>query len=383
MKRIYVVAVLYLVVLSAGCTSNKNKTTGSKSAETVVETQEPVVEKATWQSLEEGMVTVDEKDFGAVIELTGSQLVLDTEPFKVSEPEMLVKDDYFLMQNLNVSGENPGMYMLFRLPDFQYITSFGIRGNGPNEFLYPHIFPTGKEDALSYVYESSRKELYEANFAGELTSVGVEFEKVPKAVRSDIYGFATDDDTYYYTEIVPRGRAFFRAKMVGDSLQTEQLYNISFSEKHKSWSAYIGDFLAHPEGKRLVYAYKYFKRILFYDTETGVTKAVDFNKEGVVAANDIVTLGPDNVTFYWGASCSADYIYLTYSGRTPIQVTKENSEGDGYIFVEQFDWHGNPVRKYKLDHWGPTVVDEKNQRIYQLSYLYDDPLFVYKLTIDN
>ncbi|MDH6344229.1 hypothetical protein M2480_003163 [Parabacteroides sp. PFB2-12] len=379
MKQIYVVGMLWVVALLIGCTSNKNKTAGDESIENVVELTESVAEKNEWLPLEEGVVIVDEKDFGVVVELTGSQRVLDTEPFKLSEPEMLIKDDYFLMQNLNMGGENPGMYMLFRLPDFQYITSFGKRGNGPDEFLFPHIFPTGKKDALSYVYESSRKELYKANFDGELTSVGVEFEKVPKAVRSDIYGFAADDNTYYYTEIVPRGRAFFRAKMEGDSLQTEQLYNISFSEKHKSWSAYIGDFLVHPEGKRLVYAYKYFKRILFYDTESGVAKTVDFNKEGVVAANDIVTLGPDNVTFYWGASCSADYIYLTYSGRTPIQVTKENNEGDGYIFVEQFDWHGNPIRKYKLDHWGPTVVDEKNQRIYQLSYLYDDPLFVYEM----
>lgn len=42
---------------------------------------------------------------------------------------------------------------------------------------------------------------------------------------------------------------------------------------------------------------------------------------------------------------------LTYSGRTPLQVSRENGKSDGYIFVEQYDWGGNPVVRYKLDDW--------------------------------
>ena len=65
---------------------------------------------------------------------------------------------------------------------------------------------------------------------------------------------------------------------------------------------------------------------------------------------------------------------LTYSGRTPLQVSRENGKSDGYIFVEQYDWGGNPVVRYKLDDWGRVVSDGK--RLYQVCYMYDDPLFL-------
>ena len=68
---------------------------------------------------------------------------------------------------------------------------------------------------------------------------------------------------------------------------------------------------------------------------------------------------------------------LTYSGRTPLQVSRENGKSDGYIFVEQYDWGGNPVARYKLDHWDRVVSDGK--RLYQVCYMYDDPLFLYTL----
>ena len=69
---------------------------------------------------------------------------------------------------------------------------------------------------------------------------------------------------------------------------------------------------------------------------------------------------------------------LTYSGRTPLQVSRENGKSDGYIFVEQYDWGGNRVARYKLDHWGRVISDGK--RLYQVCYMYDDPLFFVYIT---
>ena len=58
-------------------------------------------------------------------------------------------------------------------------------------------------------------------------------------------------------------------------------------------------------------------------------------------------------------------------------VSGGNGKSDGYIFVEQYDWGGNPVVRYKLDDWGRVVSDGK--RLYQVCYMYDDPLFLYIL----
>ena len=123
----------------------------------------------------------------------------------------------------------------------------------------------------------------------------------------------------------------------------------------------------------MVYAYKYFRKILVMDTSAQTVRDITFDVDGVEAKNDVLTLGPDNVTYYWGISATDDYFFLTYSGRTPLQVSRENGKGDGYIFVEQYDWGGNPVARYKLDHWGRVISDGK--LLYQVCYMYDDPLF--------
>lgn len=364
------------LILLTGCSSRSGKSDTTQSDSTTVENivQVEVVKELSPLVSEE--IILEDNVFGKDIELKGKQIVLDAEPFKMSEPEMWIKDDYFLLQNL---FGNEFMYMLFKLPDFEHIASFGVRGNGPDEFLFPHIVGTSRKDKLAYIYEKKAKAIYEVGYDGKYTRFPIEFEEVKKAVHSDKQLFVAEGDVYYYAEYVPQGKAIFKALQVGDSLHTEQIYKLSFSPKHKSWSAYLGDFIVHSQGKRLAYAYKSFKRIVFLDPETGDAKVVSFNKDGVVAANDIVTLGPDNVTYYWGASASENHLYLTYSGRTPIQVTQENTKTDGYIFVEQFDWNGTPIRKFRLDHWGPTYVDEKTKKIYQLNYKYDDPLFVYEL----
>ena len=187
------------------------------------------------------------------------------------------------------------------------------------------------------------------------------------------------DSAYYYVDVIRQGRALFKSVEYRDSVSLEMLHNLAFSPKHKNWAAYTGDFLVEPSGKRFAYAYKYFKRILFYDPETGKSRVVEFDKDGVNPANDVITLGPDNVTYYWGGRGTENYIFLTYSGRTPIQVMQDNNKKNSYIYVEQFDWNGNPIRKYKLDHWGRMIADEKNGKLYQITYDYDDPLFVYDL----
>lgn len=315
--------------------------------------------------------------FGQIIELSGQQKILDDVIFKLSEPEILFKKNYLIMQNL-IGNEH--MHMQFSHPDLKLVKEYGKRGNGPDEFTFPHLVPTGEPDKIAYVFETTNQKLYAIDTTGSVTHVPVTFRKEEKAVHSDKQLVIPSKDNYYYTEVIPRGMAIFHAtKTGGDSLQTKQLYNLAFSDKHKNWAAYIGDFGMNESGSRAIYAYKYFKRIVFLDTETNASRILDFQQRGVEKGNEVFTLGPDNVTHYWGITTTPQYVYLTYSGRTPIVVGQETSKSEGYIFVEQFDWNGNPVRKYRLDHWGKPFVNPTDSKIYQLCYKYDDPFFIYDL----
>lgn len=95
---------------------------------------------------------------------------------------------------------------------------------------------------------------------------------------------------------------------------------------------------------------------------------------------DAVTmLGPDNITYYWKMSQTAENIYLSYSGRTPIQVGNNWKKDIDYIHIEEFDWNGHPKRKFKLDRWGYFCVDAKRNKLYLVPTNAEEPFVVYDL----
>lgn len=341
-----------------------------------------------------GSISLNEEDFGPLIELKGEQRLFDEAGpiFKLSEPEVMIVDGCFLFQNRPSGGvhimkngtvtsqkredeELQNFFHWYRLPDFRYMTSMGQLGNGPSEFMFPHLVQTCKKVSDTYVYESTDSKLYATDTTGVLKQVMVEFRTDGKTY-SDRQIVVTAADTIYSVDNTREGRMLYRSILQGDSTSTDPIHNLSFSKKHKGWAAYTGDFIMSPSGNRIVYAYKYFHKFLLMDKDAATIREISFNNEGVDAKNNQETLKPDNVTYYWGATATEQYFFLTYSGRTPVEVSRENEKGDGYIFVEQYDWGGNPVARYRFDRWGKVFADSKN--FYLLCYKYDDPLFLYK-----
>lgn len=106
---------------------------------------------------------------------------------------------------------------------------------------------------------------------------------------------------------------------------------------------------------------------------------LSFRYSGTEKQSNVATLGPSSVTYYWGLSVQKDFVYLLYSGRTPIEVIEEKKSATYYIYVEQFDWNGNPIRKFKLDRWGYFYVDDKEENIYLASSDDEHPLYSFKI----
>ena len=140
MKHLLYIILLSLLFLSA-CKSRAEQKQQEANDTIVVETPK-IIQDAP---LVAGSVTLKDEDFGELIELAGTHQILDEEGpiFKMAEPEMLIRDGYFLLQNRPamsytrrpdgtvevVKPADEGLNCFFhwyRLPDFRYITSFGI-----------------------------------------------------------------------------------------------------------------------------------------------------------------------------------------------------------------------------------------------------------------
>jgi hypothetical protein len=337
---------------------------------------EPIVQKPEQlPPLVPGISNLTDEVFGEIINLKAISHPVEN-IFRIREPQMIVKDSIMIIKNLN----DQNMFMAYEMPGFRYIKSFGKHGKGPDEFQYPSLVKSHDAEAVCYIYEKASDKLFALNSQLEIFGPPISLPKGTSVRRlgdKQIHSFSKSE--FFYVESIPRGKAFFEWQIRSDTSFLNQLKNISFSEEHKNWAAYIGNFGASARHKRLAFAYKYFKRLVFYDIENGTSKIVSFEQKETRKGDTRSMLDPSNVTHYWGMSAEPDYLYVLYPGRTPIEVTKELNETSGYIYVEQFDWNGNPIRKFKLDHWGFFYVDESHNKIYLASHTEEHPFFSFDL----
>lgn len=328
----------------------------------------------TLQALIESEIQFYEKDFGPIIELQGT--THPVEPFfKVSECEMIALDTVLIVKNRS----NSDLFMAFSLPSFKFIKSFGKLGRGPNEFQFPSLVPDESGAYGCCIYEMKDNKLFGLHKNLDMEEIPIQFEAGEKNFN-DKQLYAINSTELLYVESIKMGKALFKIDASTDSTTTTLLKKLAFSDKYKNWAAYIGNFGANGDKKRAVFAYKYFKRLVFYDLENHTSKVVNFDTSAETESGDPVSMmDPSNVTHYWGMSSNRKYVYVLYSGRSPIDVTDELKNSSGYIYVEQYDWNGNPIRKFKLDHWGYFCVNEKEDTIFLVSTTDEHPFITYQL----
>jgi len=274
-----------------------------------------------------------------------------------------------------------GNFLLFRLPDMVFEGFHGSWGNGPDEFLFPHLVPAPNDNSLiCYIYESTKDKLYKVDKTGNITPYSFNNNKPLKTQFSNKFIVNIAPNDFIYADNSPTGKSVFRSRIEADTLNVREVFNLALNPNRKSPFNYIGDFAANPDKNRMVYAYKYFKILKFMNLDGDKVRTINFERKEFDESTLYKVDGLDqNVTHYWGACAQEEYVYFLYSGRTPYDVVKDGSKKNYYIYVEQYDWNGNPVNKFKLDQWGLFTVDEANKKIYLMSTNHDDPFFIYEL----
>jgi hypothetical protein len=365
-----------LIFLLFACNQIDKRKTGGQPEQYEGVADTAVVE--TIPPLLEGEFLLTEKDFGEIIELHGTSNPVD-QIFKISECELIALDSILIVKNLN----NQDMFMVFTLPDFSFLKSFGRSGRGPGEFQFPSLVKDESGEFICFIYERTNNHLYSLNKDLEIRELPANFKEGERAMFNDKQLHGISSKQFFYVESTEMGKAIFGMDSENDTIKTTLIKNLAFSNKHKNWAAYIGDFGVNGKKNRAVFAYKNFKRLIFLDIENRTSKTVFFNPPGETKKGDAISmLDPSNITHYWGMSSNDKYVYILYSGRSPIDVSNELKNSSGYIYVEKFDWNGNPINKYKLDNWGYFCVNQVENTIYLASTSDEHPFVSFKLPKD-
>lgn len=365
------VLILIFALITTSCAQNINTENHDSAADHL---EDASTTETIFQPLTPGEVHINEGSFGEIVELNGISIPVD-EIFKIQEAKMLIQDSLLIIRSRYLDDQ----IMVYTLPGFEFLHSFGRAGRGPEEFQFPQLIQSRSKDAFCYIYELTHNQLYTVDREFKITEVDFELPQSSDFRFSNKKMENINDSTFVFVESTSKGKDIFSLNTDGNSLHAEQIYHLSFKENIRSWAAYTGDFGINPSKNRMVYAYKYFRRLEFIDTESLESKTVIFDEPARIDLDLSDVLGPHNITYYWGLSAQNDHVYILYSGRTPLEVYNENRNSSGYIYVEQYDWNGNPVRKFKLDRWGYFCVDENENTLYLMSTIDEHPFYKFKL----
>ena len=282
-----------------------------------------------------------------------------------------VKSPFLIVQNNPLQRED-SLFHIYNLNDYKLASVFGMKGRGPNEFLYPIMFRTQLPDVVI------------TDFWNDFITyrIGIRDDGIPvfKGTKQPnyIYGVAN-------------------AAIINDSLFVEDdfidsphLHVLSFDDElpRKSWQygdpAIRNRFIDPNRGRvyandaRVVFCYYFKKQIDFMDIDLNFVKRVQFDyapPSSITEQNQLEV--KDSYTFgYLGKR----YFYALFQG-VPYNEYKDLSFCGSIL--EVFDLDGNPVIKYRFDGIAPDsfVIDEETFTLYgrRSDGEPEDHLLVYKL----
>ena len=363
---------LVAVIITLSCNSGKKQTDPQPTTQDSIQVKQPEL-----PPLEAGEVEYkDESMFGDIIELEGRQFVPDSFIFRPRNAKVVVKGKYLVMR-VDVFSQDLHPFIIFDYPAMTYVTEAGKYGNGPDEFIFGDIIPTTDPNCLCYLMEITRDKLYKLTRKGEIVPYPYSFKSSTSKENFKEYIHNIGKDDFIYTDKSKSGRSIFRSYPEGDSIVCKELYDLNVDKKIKDPFLYAGDLAINGRKNRMVYAYKQYKKLKFMTIDASIVKELNYKTSKLDEQTLHTALGLDNsITHYCGITGGENFVYCVHSGRIPSDM---DADWD-YIYIEQYDWNGNPIKKYKLkDFFGKIYVDEERRTILGINPNHDDPFIEFKL----
>lgn len=304
--------------------------------------------------------------FNEVVALSGDRDTISS--------AMLYPRSIFISSNKLVvlNEKTDTLFQVFSLPDLHYAYSFGIKGEGPEDFNMPAI------NAASY--EEDGFTLLDVN---KLKHINVSAET--PTVRSEVLPF----DFQYYNGMVKLSDSLYCCD-AGFENDKEYMF-LRFGSKPQLWGEYPENpdrfkettarnqaygkiTVVKPGGDKFASFYRSIRRYRIYDSEGSLLNDVVLD---ITPGNKQPDLEEENNYIHTiSAFASNDYIYTLNLDMVP----KEIMEGNKMPNIQVFDWDGVPVKQYLLDCFiSSFAVDEKGGKIYGVFANDADGIYTFKM----
>lgn len=324
------------------------------------------------QNRKENIQSISEEDFKEDIQL-GEERKVTKELLNVRN--FFVQDSFLIINN----SRKDSLFMVFDLSTFKCLHSWGRRGNGPNEHgLFTHTIKLSGDSFQIADFSKYRIDTYALPKFNLVSENKIVNERKERALRHIPQKFLTDGHFYYYDNFIQH-ELFLSKWQNGEA--PEEIYNFEkYKKMFKSSSFYWGCLGLNKEHNRIVYAYRYLRRFDLLDLDGNYIKTVEINPYPTIHERGKNLDREKSTMCYMVVRTSKNSFFVYYIGYSVNELEDKGSRITTYI--EEFDWVGNPVNRYKLNRViSDFEIIENNEE--QVSFIAideenNDPLIIYR-----
>jgi hypothetical protein len=311
--------------------------------------------------------TFTEKDIPETISLKGKKFDF---PQLINPRHILWEGEYLIVAE---RGKDTLKHVI-DIKANKYIKRIGQNGLGPGEITMVHRFQKDREKGNFWVYDAEQKRYAKYNLSSNSTLSEIHFRQTENLFLA--IEMVWSSDSTWMTNRADKEEKFVEFNTKGEIIQTFGSWEGMLDVKDVPYSvvSYIhqGVLAADPERKRFVKVGVARDYIEILEKETGKIISVR-GPEQFVPEFEVHYSGgypfpilPGNTpTFYTSCEPRSKFIFTKYFGKDS-QLYNEGIM-DNRILV--FDYEGNIIRGFDLDHYLLSfTVDEENRIIYGITY---------------
>lgn len=290
----------------------------------------------------------------SIIRLTGDSIAINE---TINVNDWICTDRQLIIQSSDVDT----FFYSYSWPDLKFQNSFGRKGGGPEEFVYPHL-STDRKDMI-YVYDNATHTMTEFGWKENAFFINRQVKNNSKYLVSSL--MAAFDNVFITKNANPNAISLSTLRFLKNRLETVSVFEV---EKDLKGESSMHDFaVSNYQGNiALVYERSDRIRILKMDSNDQIHDVISEEKPSIPG---------DNIWFYSDIFCDEDYLYALYQGVDPSKIGPEFTST-----VKVFDWSGKQIVQFELGRpIQKLLIDRDRKFLYALSPLFSEFIFRYNI----
>lgn len=290
--------------------------------------------------------------------------------------DLFVQDSLLLVNN----SKTDTIFKIFSLNSFTCINSWGIEGRGPEEYgTYKYLIRVSSKKFQIADFSKSWIETYTIPDFTLEKKQKIKNNK-PSGIREIPQRIVTSDGIHYYYDNLFRQKLSIKKWRNGEKPFIINDFS-HIKESFGSPTFYTGELAINTKKNKLIYAYNYLRRFDIMDLNGEIIKIIEVLPSApspVERSNSNYV--PESTMCYMGIRADDDSFFLYYVGYPPTEL----EENDMLLpcYIEEYDWKGNPLNRYKLNQYISTfdIIENGKQNVsfVGVDITRKNPLIVYQ-----